>query len=88
MRYLRFTLMALGLVLSSFVFAQRNTAYQQYVDKYKDAAIEQMHRYKIPASITLAQALLESGAGTSYLAKNANNHFGIKVGMEWSIRYA
>ncbi|MBQ2536483.1 MAG: glucosaminidase domain-containing protein [Bacteroidaceae bacterium] len=87
MRYLRFFLMALGFALSSITFAQRNTAYQQYVDKYKDAAIEQMHRYKIPASITLAQALLESGAGTSYLAKNANNHFGIKVGTGWSGPY-
>lgn len=87
MRYLRFFLMALGFALSSITFAQRNTAYQQYVDKYKDAAIEQMHRYKIPASITLAQALLESGAGTSYLAKNANNHFGIKVGTGWNGPY-
>ena len=87
MRYLRFFLMALVFALSSITFAQRNTAYQQYVDKYKDAAIEQMHRYKIPASITLAQALLESGAGTSYLAKNANNHFGIKVGTGWSGPY-
>ena len=57
--------MVSGLLLSTITFAQRNTAYQQYVDQYKDAAIEQMHRYKIPASITLAQALLESGAGTS-----------------------
>ena len=87
MRYLRIFLMALGMALPSITFAQRNSVYQQYVDQYKDAAIEQMHRYKIPASITLAQALLESGAGTSYLAKQANNHFGIKVGTGWSGPY-
>ncbi|MBO4430467.1 MAG: glucosaminidase domain-containing protein [Bacteroidaceae bacterium] len=87
MSKLRTILMILALAISSLTFAQRNTAYQQYVDKYKEAAIEQMHRYKIPASITLAQALLESGAGTSYLAKNANNHFGIKVGVGWNGPY-
>ena len=79
--------MTLAFAIASLISAQKNSTYQQYVDKYKDAAIEQMHRYKIPASITLAQALLESGAGTSYLAKNANNHFGIKVGVGWSGPY-
>lgn len=87
MSKLRTVLMILALAISSLTFAQRNTAYQQYVDQYKEAAIEQMHRYKIPASITLAQALLESGAGTSFLAKNANNHFGIKVGVGWNGPY-
>ena len=47
-------------------------------------AVEQMRKYKIPASITLAQGLLESGAGQSTLALKANNHFGIKKGMNWS----
>jgi LysM repeat protein len=55
-----------------------NMAYQAYIDQYKDLAIEQMLRYNIPASITLAQGLLESGAGNSELARNSNNHFGIK----------
>ena len=55
-----------------------NSAYQNYIDKYKDIAIEQMRTYRIPASITLAQGLLESGAGLSRLATQANNHFGIK----------
>lgn len=76
-----------GMVMSSLVYAQRNSVYQQYIDAYKDAAIEQMHRYHIPASITLAQALLESGAGKSYLATKANNHFGIKVGVGWNGPY-
>lgn len=55
-----------------------NSAYQAYIDQYKDLAIEQMLKYNIPASITLSQGLLESGAGRSWLTKSSNNHFGIK----------
>ncbi len=55
-----------------------NQRYQDYFDTYKDVAIEQMLKYHIPASITLAQGVLESGAGNSVLARKANNHFGIK----------
>lgn len=55
-----------------------NERYQQYIDQYKDIAIEEMHRWKIPASITLAQGIYESGAGQSELARKGNNHFGIK----------
>ena len=55
-----------------------NARYQQYIDQYKDCAIEQMLKWKVPASITLAQGLLESGAGQSRLAVQGNNHFGIK----------
>lgn len=55
-----------------------NQRYQQYIDQYKDIAIEQMQRWKIPASITLAQGIFESGAGQSDLAVKGNNHFGIK----------
>ena len=55
-----------------------NTRYQQYIDQYKDMAIEQMVRWKVPASITLAQGLFESGAGQSDLTRRSNNHFGIK----------
>lgn len=55
-----------------------NQTYQQYIDQYKDVAIEQMKHYGIPASITLAQGIFESGAGRSELAVKANNHFGIK----------
>ena len=68
--------------------AQRtNQAYWTYIDKYKDWAIEQMRDYHIPASITLAQGLLESNAGRSRLATQANNHFGIKVGSSWKGPY-
>ncbi|MDR2621392.1 MAG: glucosaminidase domain-containing protein [Dysgonamonadaceae bacterium] len=54
-----------------------------YIDDYSDLAVRQMVKYKIPASITLAQALLESGAGLSELADNSNNHFGIKCHSDW-----
>ena len=63
-----------------------NQTYQQYIDQYKDIAIEQMLRYHIPASITLAQGLFESGAGKSELARKSNNHFGIKCNGGWEGR--
>lgn len=65
-------------VISAFSQVRWNSAYQTYIDLYKDLAIEEMIRYKIPASITLAQGLLESAAGRSELARKGNNHFGIK----------
>ena len=55
-----------------------------YVKKYSWLAIEEMRRTGIPASIKLAQAVVESHAGTSPLATEANNHFGIKCGKEWT----
>ena len=55
-----------------------STARQEYIDKWSEDAVYQMHQFGIPASITLAQGILESGSGTSYLATHANNHFGIK----------
>lgn len=61
-----------------FSFSQSQNAYTSYIERYKDVAIEQMQRWKVPASITLAQGLLESAAGQSTLATEGNNHFGIK----------
>ena len=72
--------------ISAFSQIKWNSAYQQYIDQYKDIAIEQMMRYHIPASITLAQGLLESGAGRSELTRNSNNHFGIKCNNNWTGR--
>lgn len=54
-----------------------------YIGTYKDIAIRKMEEYKIPASITLAQGILESGNGLSDLAKKSNNHFGIKCHSSW-----
>ena len=54
------------------------TSYQKYIQQYQLLAIRQQQQYKIPASITMAQALFESGAGQSDLARRSNNHFGIK----------
>ena len=65
-------------VLCSEAQMKWNRSYQQYFDQYKDLAIEQMFKYRIPASITLAQGVFESGAGRSSLARQGNNHFGIK----------
>lgn len=64
--------------VSSTAQMRWNEKYQQYINQYKDIAIEQMQRWGIPASITLAQGLFESGAGQSRLAVKGNNHFGIK----------
>ena len=87
MRYLRIFLLICGIIMTASLHGQKNAAYQQYIEKHKSMAIDQMRRHKIPASITLSQALLESGAGSSYLATKANNHFGIKVGVGWSGEY-
>lgn len=56
---------------------------QSYIDKYKDLAIAEMKRSGIPASITLAQGMIESDYGRSTLAREANNHFGIKCHSDW-----
>lgn len=62
-----------------------NQRYQDYIDKYKDVAIYEMLAHRIPASITLAQGLLESSAGNSDLSRKGNNHFGIKC-HDWTGR--
>ena len=61
----------------------RNKQYEDYIKQYRDLAVDEMKKYHIPASITLAQGLLESGAGQSTLARKSNNHFGIKCGSDW-----
>jgi hypothetical protein len=55
----------------------------QYIDQFKSIAIQEMNLYGIPASITLAQGLFESGSGNGELARVANNHFGIKCTSDW-----
>ncbi len=63
--------------------AEHKMTSAQYVENYKDEAIKEMLMYNIPASITLAQGMLESGNGNSDLAVYANNHFGIKCHKGW-----
>ena len=71
------------IVLPTQAYGQHKlAAYQKYIKTYGTLAIKQQTQYKIPASITLAQGLLESGAGQSDLARRSNNHFGIKC-HEW-----
>lgn len=78
----------LTLLLTSFsahlAQAQRKITREEYIQTYKDWAIEDMKHSGIPASIKLAQALLESADGNSELAKKSNNHFGIKCHGDWN----
>lgn len=77
----------LGLIFFCIPFSgeaqEMKLSRQEYIRKYKEIAIRHMKEYRIPASITLAQACLESGDGTSRLATEANNHFGIKCHKDW-----
>ena len=73
----------IALLSTCGVFAAQNTRYLTYIDQWKKLAVEQQQNYGIPACITLAQGLLESSAGQSELARNANNHFGIKCTSDW-----
>ncbi|MEM9820824.1 MAG: glucosaminidase domain-containing protein [Bacteroidota bacterium] len=76
----------IALILAScfslLLFAQDNSR-EKYIDKYKKIAVEEMERSGVPASIKLAQGILESNAGKSTLARKANNHFGMKCGSAW-----
>lgn len=94
MKYVSFTqLLALPLFLFSCTtaWAQSQTqreavrlSAEQYITAYSDAAVTDMARTGVPASITLAQGMFESDYGNSPLAKDANNHFGIKCHKEWT----
>ena len=68
----------------SLTYSQERITLAQYIEQYKDLAIEEMETYRIPASITLAQGILESDCGNSPLAREANNHFGIKCHKGWT----
>ncbi len=86
---LKTLLLALVAVLSTALSApgqpgtDRITA-EQYIEQWKAVAVKKMKEHGIPASITLAQGLLESGNGNSELARKANNHFGIKCTPDWT----
>lgn len=69
--------------MTSLFSQSKSPQYEAYIKKYANLAVESQQKHKIPASITLAQGLLESAAGESRLAKQCNNHFGIKCGNSW-----
>ena len=60
-----------------------NPTYVAYIQQYRDMAIEQQRKHQVPAAITMAQGILESAAGQSELAQQANNHFGVKCTSDW-----
>lgn len=71
------------LIISQWGLSQKKMTPEEYIAAYKEDAVKEMYLHKVPACITLAQGMLESGNGNSPLAKNANNHFGIKCHKEW-----
>ena len=83
MNRIKLIIIILFVVIANNMFAQKMTP-QQYVERFKLTAIHHRFEYGIPAAITLAQGILESGVGGSYLAVNANNHFGIKCHSDWN----
>ncbi len=86
-KYLLSIILLLFLFISLNIYSQSDTnkkiSVKQYIETYKAVAINNMINYKIPASITLSQGILESANGNSDLAINANNHFGIKCHKDW-----
>ena len=70
-------------LLPSFIFAFSPGDARAYIERYKHIALEHQKKYGIPATITLAQGLIESNAGNSRLTRSSNNHFGIKDGSSW-----
>ncbi|MGZ5273204.1 MAG: glucosaminidase domain-containing protein, partial [Kaistella sp.] len=75
---------AFTLIIVSKFHAQTWKNDEQYIQKFAAYAVEEMEKYKIPASITLAQGLLETGGGQSRLAQVGKNHFGIKCKEDWT----
>jgi len=76
--------LAIMLSLTGSSIGQYKQDVANYILTYRDIAVKEMERTGIPASIKLAQGILESGAGKSELSVNANNHFGIKCGKDWN----
>ena len=72
------------LILTALAAQAQRITPEEYIQTYKDIAMQEMREHKIPASITLAQGILESGAGNSALAREAKNHFGIKCHKGWT----
>ena len=93
MKYSPYSKLPGNLLFFSFLFSlcclsvqaqTKSKVFLEYIDKYADIAIKHQDKYKIPASITLAQGILESGAGKSAFVRESNNHFGIKCHKDWT----
>jgi flagellum-specific peptidoglycan hydrolase FlgJ len=69
---------------ASVSLAAQRISVEEYIDQFKDIAISEMKRSGVPASITLAQGILETENGNSELVKKSNNHFGIKCKNTWT----
>lgn len=80
---MKYTYIFVLYVMSQCLLAQKKTTPEEYIAAHKEDAVKEMYLHKVPACITLAQGMLESGNGNSPLARNANNHFGIKCHKEW-----
>lgn len=87
MKTSKLTLVLSILLLGKIVMAQSSEAIKDYIATYHQAAIEEMKRSGVPASITLAQGIHESMAGQSVLVQASNNHFGIKCKSDWTGPY-
>ena len=85
MKILRIAILSIlfSLLLSASLSAKERQTREEYVERYKAIAIAHMERYGIPASITMAQGILESDSGNSQLSLSSNNHFGIKCKKSW-----
>ena len=76
--------LSLSIIFLCFLFTKAQTKTEAYIAQYSSIAIGEMNKFNIPASITLAQGILESGSGESRLATEGNNHFGIKCHDNWN----
>lgn len=81
---IRLTVLSCVLFFSLGLYSQQRKEIVVYIHKYKDIAVKEMERVGIPASITMAQGILESGYGKSTLSVKSNNHFGIKCHSSWT----
>ncbi|MCD8275313.1 MAG: glucosaminidase domain-containing protein [Alistipes sp.] len=86
MNFSKNAILLAGILLTAFgsLRAQVRQTREEYIDRYKSIAVAHMERYGIPASITMAQGILESDCGNSRLSMMSNNHFGIKCKRDWT----
>jgi hypothetical protein len=86
LKRIKLSLLVFTVILSSSLYKAQPPLFRvyDYIERFSPEAVHQMAKYKIPASVILAQAIFESASGTSQLAKRSNNHFGIKCHNSWS----